>query len=50
MEKLHLMTGVTIPEKLRTLQTLPVLHRDEEDLDKLWDYVLRKAGEENWNR
>ncbi|MEG1944220.1 MAG: threonine synthase [Oscillospiraceae bacterium] len=50
MEKLHLMTGVTIPEKLRTLQALPVLHRDEEDLDKLWDYVLRKAGEENWNR
>lgn len=50
MESLNKFTGVAVPANLLGLRALPILHKDCVPKDEMLRYVLRKAGESQWNK
>ena len=50
MQRLHALTGVPVPPHLADLRQRQVRHRDVIDRQDMLAYVLRKAGEAEWNR
>ena len=50
MQRLCDLSGVKIPANLADLRQRPVRHRDVIDRQDMLAYVLRKAGEREWNR
>ena len=48
MEKLEKVTGVPMPENLRSLRSRPVRHTDLTAPGDMLSYVLRKSEEEKW--
>ena len=48
MEKLEEVTGVPMPENLRSLRSRPVRHTDLTAPGDMLSYVLRKSEEEKW--
>lgn len=49
IDRLHALTQVPVPENLRGLRDKTVLHRDVTDIADMPAYVLKKAGEKEWN-
>ena len=48
MERLEEVTGVPMPENLRSLRSRPVRHTDLTAPGDMLSYVLRKSEEEKW--
>ena len=48
MERLEAVTGVPMPENLRSLRSRPVRHTDLTAPGDMLSYVLRKSEEEKW--
>ncbi len=50
MQQLHELTGVPIPGNLAKLADKAVRHHDVISREEMYDYVLRKAGEKQWQK
>ena len=50
MKRLEDLTGVPIPANLAKLEEKPVCHQDVIDREEMYDYVLRKVGQRQWQK